>query len=107
MMRLAAIFLMVAAMASAQTLQQDMHKIGEEFDALPKLYRYPPHAQLTIALIRMNSRQAQEAEVQARYAPKGKERRRFKAAQKRAERALRENRRALELDCPPHTDACY
>jgi predicted Zn-dependent peptidase len=66
MRRLSAMLLLVAGMASAQSLQQDLQKINDEFEALPQLYRYPPHAQAGIAIIRMHSRQAQESEVKAR-----------------------------------------
>jgi hypothetical protein len=100
------ILLLAAGLASAQTLQQDLQKISASFDALPQLYRYPPHAQGVIAMLRMNIRSREEAEVRARYA-KGKERRRFQKAQKAAERAEQECMRALRIDCPPHTDACY
>jgi hypothetical protein len=102
MQRLAAILLLVAGVVSGQTLQQDMHKISEEFDALPPArevarhrFKDPPRAELMIDLVRMNTRSAEESEVRARYAT-GKARRRFRAAQKRAERAERECLRELD-----------
>jgi hypothetical protein len=91
--RLAMMLLVVAGMVSAQTLQQDMQRITDAFDALPparevarQQFKDPQRAELMIDLVRMNTRIAEESEVRARYA-KGKERRGFRAAQKRAERA--------------------
>ena len=95
MQRLAAMLLMAVGMARAQTLQQDLQRISEEFDAMPPAreiaqQQFPQkdhqRAQSMIELIRMNNRIAEESEVRARYA-KGKARRQFKAAQKDAERA--------------------
>ena len=95
MQRLAAMLLLVAGMASAQTLQQDIQRISREFDVMPPAreiaqQQFPQkdqqRAQSMIELIRMNNRIAEESEVRAHYA-KGKERRRFLATQKDAERA--------------------
>jgi hypothetical protein len=99
MRRLVLMVGLVAGLA-AQTLQKDMQKISDEFAKLPpaeqlaQQFDDPQRAQLLIELIRMNTRIAEESEVQARYA-KGKERRRFQRAQKAAERAEHNCIRAL------------
>jgi hypothetical protein len=105
MQRLVAVLLIAAGMASGQTLQEDMQRISDAFEMLPpaqetmQRWKDQRGAQVWVELIRMNARVAEESEVRARYA-KGKARRRFKAAQKRAERA--EQNCIRELDRMEH-----